>query len=386
VLVVQTFRTPSEAVELANHTRYGLAASLWSESIGLALDVAPKLRAGVVWVNTANAFDAACGFGGVKESGFGREGGREGLLEYLEFGATPAGQSDAVASGDMLPRMPDDIDRTAKLYVGGAQARPDGGYSVRVESGDTTWPATPLGNRKDIRNAVEAARKASAWEGQSAHGRAQVLYYLAENTQAQAERLIATLATQQGEARARHELQCTIDRLFEHAAAADKFEGRVHQPPLHGLVVGLNEPVGVIGQVAPDDWPLLGMVSLLAPAIAMGNRVVLVPSQRLPWITADWVQVLETSDILAGVVNLVTGARDELAPVLAAHADVDALWCLDASSALATQLETLSAINLKRTWIDNAPAAAWTDARWAEPDRFLRQSTHVKNVWVPYGI
>jgi aldehyde dehydrogenase (NAD+) len=385
VLVVQTFRTPAEAVDLANHTRYGLAASVWSESIGLALDVAPKLKAGVVWVNSANAFDAACGFGGVKESGFGREGGREGLLGYLQFGITPAERHDEGGDHDGLPRARDTVDRTAKLYVGGAQVRPDGGYSVRMQRGDIQWPATPLGNRKDIRNAVEAARKASGWERQSAHGRAQVLYYLAENTQAQSERLIATLTSHEGEARARLELRLTVDRLFEHAAAADKFEGRVHQPPLQGLVVGLNEPIGVIGQVAPDDWPLLGMVSLLAPAIAMGNRVVLVPSQRLPWITADWVQVLETSDIPAGVVNLVTGARDELAPVLAAHADVDALWCLDASTEFATLIETLSAVNLKRTWIDDAPASAWIDASWSEPNHFLHHATQVKNVWVPYG-
>jgi len=386
VLVVQTFRTPAEAVELANHTRFGLAASLWSESIGLTLDVAPKLKAGVVWINTANAFDAACGFGGVKESGFGREGGREGLIEYLGPDATPATQHDMPAASEVPLRTPDAIDRTAKLYVGGAQTRPDGGYSVRAETGDTTWPATPLGNRKDIRNAVEAARKATGWERQSAHGRAQVLYYLAENTQAHAERLIATLTPFAGDARARLELQCSVDRLLAFAAAADKFEGRVHQPPGNVVVMALNEPVGVIGQIAPDDWPLLGMVSLLAPAIAMGNRVVLVPSQRLPWIAADWVQVLETSDIPAGVVNLVTGQRDELAPVLAAHADVDSLWCLDAAPELATQLERLSAINLKRTWIDRADNSAWADADWAEPDHFLRQATQVKNVWVPYGV
>jgi aldehyde dehydrogenase (NAD+) len=386
VLVVQTFRTPAEAVELANHTRYGLAASLWSESIGLALDVAPKLKAGVVWINTANAFDASSGFGGVKESGFGREGGREGLVEYLAFEAARGAQSTTTAIAEPASRAPDPIDRTGKLYIGGAQVRPDGGYSERIRSGATTWPATPLGNRKDIRNAVEAARKATGWERQSAHGRSQVLYYLAENTQANAGRLVATLAAFEGEARAREELQRTLECLMAFAAAADKFEGRVHQPPLSGLVVALNEPIGVIGQLAPDDWPLLGMAAMLAPAIAMGNRVVLVPSQRLPWIAADWVQVLETSDIPAGVVNLVTGHRDELAPVLAAHADVDALWCLDAAAELATRLEELSAINLKRTWIEPAAGGRWTDSAWADADRFLRQATQIKNVWVPYGV
>jgi aldehyde dehydrogenase (NAD+) len=385
VLVAQTFRTPVEAIELANHTRYGLAASVYSESIGLALDVAPKLRVGVVWVNSANVFDAACGFGGVKESGFGREGGREGLFEYLESAAIPTAKDVALSAGKPPPRDADAIDRTAKLYIGGAQTRPDGGYSARVMTGDTTWPATPLGNRKDIRNAVEAARKATAWERHSAHGRAQVLYYLAENTQAHTERLVATLTPFAGEARARHELQSSVEQLMHFAAAADKFEGRVHQPPGSMLVMALNEPIGVIGQVAPDDWPLLGMVSMLAPAIAMGNRVVLLASQRLPWITADWIQVLETSDIPAGVVNLLTGHRDELAPVLAAHADVDALWCLDAAPALATQLETLSATNLKRTWIDLDGSHAWADADAADGERFLRQATQVKNIWLPYG-
>ena len=395
VLVVQTFRTPAEAVELANHTRYGLAASIWSESIGLALDVAPKLKAGVVWINTANAFDASSGFGGVKESGFGREGGREGLVEYLGFDIASGGQSSEPAAADPSPRASDAIDRTGKLYIGGAQARPDGGYSERVESdaagatgasGTTNWPATPLGNRKDIRNAVEAARKANGWERQSAHGRSQVLYYLAENTQANALRFVATLAAFEGEARAHAEVQRTVDCLMAVAAAADKFEGRVHQPPIHGLVVALNEAIGVIGQVAPDEWPLLGMVAMLAPAIAMGNRVVLVPSQRLPWIAADWVQVLETSDIPAGVVNLVTGHRDELAPVLAAHADVDSLWCLDAAPELAKKLEALSAGNLKRTWIEPANSGRWFDAARSDTDRFLRQSTQIKNVWVPYGV
>jgi aldehyde dehydrogenase (NAD+) len=411
VLVVQTFRTPAEAVELANHTRYGLAASLWTESIGLALDVAPKLEAGVVWINTANAFDASSGFGGVKESGFGREGGREGLIEYLAWdrasapestrpegaGAArserpaidgaAAARSEWPATAELRPRAPDAIDRTGKLYIGGAQTRPDGGYSERVASGATTWPATPLGNRKDIRNAVEAARKAVGWERQSAHGRSQVLYYLAENTQANAERFVATLAAFEGEAAAREEVERTLDCLFEFAAAADKFEGRVHQPPLAGLVVALHEPIGVIGQLAPDDRPLLGIAAMLAPAIAMGNRVVLVPSQRLPWIAADWMQVLETSDVPGGVVNLVTGHREELAPVLAAHADVDAVWCLDAAPALVKTLEELSAGNLKRTWVEAASAdEGWIAAASNDCDRFLRQATQIKNVWVPYGV
>src|ERR1700674_2158350 len=185
VLAAMTFRTPREAVELANNTVYGLAASVWSESINVSLHVAAQLKAGVVWVNCTNLFDAACGFGGYRESGYGREGGREGLLEYLEpawFKGAPRLQPKPLAI-DQPPEQPADfaappIDRTVKLFIGGKQARPDSGYSVEVRGADgRLLGEAPLGNRKDIRNAVEAARKAEAWGKATAHNRAQVLYY-----------------------------------------------------------------------------------------------------------------------------------------------------------------------------------------------------------------
>ena len=182
VMVAMSFRTPAEAVALANNTRYGLAASVWSETISLALDIAPKLKAGVVWVNATNLFDAGVGFGGYRESGYGREGGREGVFEYLKPKALASRKPRKP-----LPPLPepDDgmdpvaVDRTAKLYIGGRQARPDGNYSLPVIS-----PKGHLvgevgeGNRKDIRNAVEAARKAEGWGRTSTHARAQILYYL----------------------------------------------------------------------------------------------------------------------------------------------------------------------------------------------------------------
>jgi len=198
VLATMTFRTPAEAVELANNTVYGLAACVWSESINVALHVAAQLKAGVVWVNCTNLFDASCGFGGYRESGYGREGGREGLLEYLEpawFKTAPTLPADNTAppaaaqlTGDVDSGDVDNvdgaksIDRTVKLYIGGKQARPDSGYSMEVRSPDgRLLGEAPLGNRKDIRNAVEAARKAGSWTKATAHNRAQVLYYCAEN-------------------------------------------------------------------------------------------------------------------------------------------------------------------------------------------------------------
>ena len=390
VLTVQTFRTPVEAVELANNTRFGLAACVWSESITLALDVAPRLKAGVVWVNTANQFDAACGFGGVRESGFGREGGREGLREYLKPVSTkPAVKiAKAAAKGartpvaaTLVPADPNAIDRTAKLYIGGKQVRPDGGYSREVRAGKTLLGLVPEGNRKDIRNAVEAARAAAGWARTSAHGRAQVLYYLAENLQAQRPRLVATLAAFGGEAVAEAEVQASVECLFDFAAWADKYDGAVHQPPMHGVTLALHEPVGNIGVIAGDDAPLLGLVSLIAPAIAMGNRVVAVPSRRQPLVAAELYQVLDTSDVPAGVVNLVTGDASALAETLAAHAEVDALWWPTATAAQCQKVETLSISNLKRTWVGPSAAAAAYDLH-----SVLEQAVQVKNVWVPYGV
>src|SRR5262249_12877304 len=198
VLVASAFLTPAEAVELANNTPYGLAASIWTENVNLALDIARKIKAGVVWINSTNVFDAASGFGGYRESGFGREGGKEGLYEYIKpqvashrsqddeiYGGTDApavSASNGNGSGNRRAELETQtsalitppIDRTPKHYIGGKQARPDSGYSRPVydacghligEVGD--------GNRKDIRNAVEAARAAAKWADQTAHNRAQ---------------------------------------------------------------------------------------------------------------------------------------------------------------------------------------------------------------------
>ncbi len=387
VLCVQTFRTPAEAVELANHTAYGLAASVWSESIGQAMEVAAGLNAGVVWVNGANLFDAACGFGGVRESGFGREGGREGLIEYLKpraAVAAPPAKSRRKAAA--VPAARAAIDRTAKLYIGGAQARPDSGYSREVRSGGELLGVVPEGNRKDIRNAVEAAVKSSAWRRTAAHTRAQVLYYMAENLLAHAARFEACLAPVVGPAQARAEVEASARRLFTYAAWADKFDGAVHQPPMHGVALALHEPVGTIAIVAPGSVPLLGLVSLVAPAIAMGNRVVAVPSMAQPLVAAELYQLLETSDLPGGVLNLVTGDADALTDVLAAHMDVDALWHHDARPDVHRRLEAASAGNLKRTWVAGSMPRDWFDAVQGEGREFLQHATRVKNVWVPYGV
>src|SRR5439155_1468547 len=252
VVVLMTFRTPAEAVEMANNTRYGLAASVWSENLNTALDIAPQLKAGTVWVNCTNLFDAASGFGGYRESGYGGEGGKEGLWEYLKAERREDGKTERDPSPSVLPSfrpsvLPSGlppIDRTPKLYI-----------------------------------------------------------------------------------------------------------GRADPTPFRNVTLSRDEPFGVLGLVAPSEAPLLGFLSLVLPAAAMGNCVVAVPSERWPLLATDLYQVLDTSDLPAGVVNIVTGTRKELAPVLAAHDDVDGIWFFGPREE-ATEVERLSTGNMKRTWAE----------------------------------
>jgi aldehyde dehydrogenase (NAD+) len=394
VVVLMTFRTPAEAVELANNTRYGLAASVWTENVNLALDVAPKIKAGTVWINSTNLFDAASGFGGYRESGFGREGGREGVWEYVRMRNAEVGmrnEPDAPPIPHSEIRTPHSgllppIDRTAKLYIGGKQARPDSGYSLPVHGADGRSIAeVGHGNRKDVRNAVEAAHRATGWAKQTAHGRAQVLFYLAENLAARADEFAGRIATMTGDgAAAMREVELSIQRLYTYAAWADKWDGRVHATPMRNVTLAMHEPIGVIGVVCPDEAPLLGFVSTTIPAVAMGNAVVAVPSERHPLAATDLYQVLDTSDVPGGVVNIVTGKRDELAETLAAHDDVDAMWYWGSAEGSA-MVERLSAGNMKRTWVDYGRGRRWFDTAQGEGPEFLRHATQVKNIWVPYG-
>ncbi|MDP2517474.1 aldehyde dehydrogenase family protein [Shimia thalassica] len=381
VLVSTTFRTPDEAVQVANNTRYGLAASVWTENVNLALDIAPKLVAGVVWVNATNLFDAAAGFGGMRESGFGREGGWEGLSAYTRPKVTTKALSPIVGfTGDKGPTDP--LDRTPKLYVGGKQARPDGGYSTNVYSkAGTLLGQAPIANRKDVRNAVEAAQAAKGWSKTTGHLRAQILYYIAENLSARGDEFAARINALTNARNGKREVDASIERLFSAAAWADKYDGQVHNVPIRGVALAMREPMGVIGALCPDENPLLGLISVMAPAIAMGNRVVLAASEPFPLAATDFYQVLDTSDVPAGVVNILTGAHAELAKPLASHLDVDAVWSFS-SSAVSTEIESASAGNLKRTWVNNAQSRDWFEDH---SRAFLEAATDVKNIWVPYG-
>ena len=391
VLAAMTFRTPNEAVELANNTVYGLASCIWSESINVALHVAAQIKAGVVWVNCTNMFDAACGFGGYRESGYGREGGREGLLEYLEpkwFKHAPKLSPSAAPS---LPAASQPqastpaIDRTVKLYIGGKQARPDSGYSMEVRSAEgQLLGEAPLGNRKDIRNAVEAARKAAGWAKVSAHNRAQVLYYCAENLALRRTEIIQRLATAVGTKQAALEVDLGIERIFSYAAWADKFDGAVHNPPFRNIAIAMNEALGTVGVICPADAPLLGFLSLVMPLLALGNTVVAIPSEKYPLIAGDLYQLFDTSDMPAGAINIVTGYISQLLKTLAEHDDVNAIWCYG-DDTLVSSAKAMSVGNLKQVWTNEGRSIDWFDPKIAEGRWFLEHATQVKNIWVPYG-
>ena len=381
VLVSCTFRTPGEAVQLANNTRYGLAATLWTENVNLALDIAPKLAAGVVWVNATNLFDAAAGFGGVRESGFGREGGWEGLSAYTKPSGAPRALKPVtpMAAGKGAA---EGIDRTAKLYVGGKQARPDSGYSRAIWGrGGKLLGHVGEGNRKDVRNAVEAANGAASWGKTSGHLRAQILYYIGENLSARADEFAKRIDAMTGKRQGKAEVEASIDRLFTYAAWADKYDGQAHGVPIRGVALAMKEPVGVIGVLAADEAPLLGLVAAMAPALAMGNRVVMVASEPYPLAATDFYQVLETSDVPGGVANILTGSHEALAAPLARHLGVDAVWSFS-SSDVSGAIEKAAAGNLKRTWVNYGRGRDWMRNVSAE---WLEAATEVKNIWVPYG-
>jgi aldehyde dehydrogenase (NAD+) len=413
VLVAMTFRTPAEAIQLANNTRYGLAASVWSENINLALEVAHKIKAGSVWVNCTNMFDAASGFGGYRESGYGREGGREGLMEYVRpawqsrprpaLDITPSTEQpalDVAAWASARPAYPvalnsrtasnglPPLDRTTKLYIKGKQKRPDGNYSRPVldPDGHEIGQAGD-GNRKDIRDAVEAAHAAKGWADRSPHERAQILYYIAENLAIRADEFAHRLRAMTGCTLkdGLREVEQSVERLFTYAAWADKFGGTVQETTLRGLVVATHDYLGVIGIACPDDYPLLAFVSLVAPAMARGNTIIVIPSERSPLVATDFYQILETSDLPPGVINIVTGARDHLTKTLVDHDDVDAVWYFGSAEG-SYFVEFLSAANLKRTWVSYGEARDWTDPQQGAGEEFLRASVQVKNVWVPTGV
>ena len=385
VLTTMTFRTPSEAVSIANNTPYGLAASIWSENINLALDIAPKVKAGVIWINSTNLFDAACGFGGYKESGFGREGGSEGIRAYskLPLPLTKSKRGKKSSKG----QSSNSIDRTPKLYIGGKQKRPDSGYSFSSYDAHNNFICdVPNANRKDVRDTVEVASKAVS-KSSTNFNRAQILYYLAENLQDRKNTFSNLLSSLIGISQkdAEKEFDQSIERLFYYGAMADKFEGSIHNPPIRGLTLAVKEPIGVVANILNDDYPLLSLITTLGSNFAAGNASIIVPGQKTSLLATELYQLLETSDVPAGYINILTTKQNSLNKILSEHENIDGIWFFSENNNERLKVIQSTTSNLKRTWCPQSKNLDWSSKEEDFLEEFLYQSTQVKNIWIPYG-
>ncbi len=190
--------------------------------------------------------------------------------------------------------------------------------------------------------------------------------------------------THQTKKEASKEVDLSIERIYTYAALADKYDGRVHHTTHRNVTLAMPELLGVMGVICPDESPLLGFVSTMIPAITMGNSVIVIPSEAFPFSATDFYQVLETSDVPAGVVNIITGNKDELAQVLAKHDDVDAIWYFGNKKGC-KEIEFLSADNMKPTWVNYGKYRNWSDQAQGEGEEFLKHASQIKNIWIPYG-
>ncbi len=294
------------------------------------------------------------------------------------------------------PTVRIDVRKTYKLYIGGAFPRTESGRTYPVE----TPGGEPLANacqasRKDLRDAVRAARKAfEPWAARSAMNRGQILYRVAELMEGRRDQFVAEISAGEGlnAARARESVDRAIDRWVWYAGWSDKL-GQVlgSSNPVAGSYFNFTipEPTGVVGIVAPERSSLLGLISRLAPALVGGNVVVVVASETRPLAAVTLTEVLATSDVPGGVVNLLTGRKAELVPVLAAHVDVDAIDTWGIAPASQADVESSAADSIKR--VARRPRGVvderfdWTDDRAAQRPEWIAAFLEMKTVWHPIG-
>jgi acyl-CoA reductase-like NAD-dependent aldehyde dehydrogenase len=289
------------------------------------------------------------------------------------------------------------VRKTYKLYIGGAFPRSESGRSYLVSAADGSPLANAVrGSRKDLRDAVRAARNAfPAWAGKSAMNRGQVLYRVAELMEGRRAQFVAEVAAAEGlrEAKAAEVVDRAIDRWVWYAGWADKITqilGSANPVAAPYFNFTIPEPTGVVGVVAPETSSLLGLVSRLAPPLVSGNAVVLLTSESRPLPAITLSEVLATSDVPGGVVNILTGRKSELVPVLAAHVDVDALDTWGVPDTMRLDTEQLAADDIKR--LSRRPSTVnearfdWLDDRAAERPEWIAVFLEMKTVWHPIGV
>ncbi len=309
--------------------------------------------------------------------------------------ALPLPKPAAGAVAVTAPRL--DVRKTYKLYIGGAFPRTESGRSYLVAAADGTPVANASrGSRKDLRDAVRAARKAfPAWADRAAMNRGQILYRVAELMEGRRDQFVAEVeqAEDLRPDRARVVVDRAIDRWVWYAGWADKIAQVLGSSnPVAGSYFNFTvpEPTGVVGIVGPESSSLLGLISRMAPPLVAGNALVVIASEGRPLPAITLTEVLATSDVPAGVVNVITGFKKELAPVLAGHVDVDAIDVWGVADAARRDIELLATDNVKR--ITRRPVGSsdagfdWLDDRAAERPEWIAAYMEMKTVWHPIGV
>ncbi|XP_049977269.1 aldehyde dehydrogenase family 16 member A1 [Alexandromys fortis] len=399
VVVASPFRTAKEALALANGTPRGGSASVWSERLGQALELGYGLKMGIVWINAHGLRDPAVPIGGCKESGSSWHGGPDGLFEYLWPLGTPSLEpflceslnydTFGLALPSTLPSEPETEPSPALaygLFVGGRFQAPGARRSMPIQdSSGKVYSCVAEGGAKDVQGAVEAAHRAAAgWGAQSLVSRAVLLCALAAALERKKPALASQLESHgAAPAVAKTEVELSVRRLQIWSTWVQDQGQTLQVTGLRGPVLRLREPLGVLAVVCPDEWPLLAFVSLLAPALAHGNAVILVPSRACPLPALELCQDIATL-FPAGLVNVLTGDQDHLTRCLALHQEVQALWYF--GSAQGSQfVEWASAGNLKSVWVNRGFPRAWDkEVEGAGPELSL-QAARTKALWLPMG-
>jgi acyl-CoA reductase-like NAD-dependent aldehyde dehydrogenase len=289
-----------------------------------------------------------------------------------------------------VPRLT--VRKTYKLYINGEFPRTESGrfYAIKGKGGELLANAC-RGSRKDLRNAVQAARKAfPGWSGKTAFNRGQILYRLAEVCEARSAELVDELRQQGSSAsEARREVSAVTDRWIYYAGWSDKYAqvfGSVN--PVAGPYYNFTvpEPTGVVGTVAPDEPALLGLVSRIAPAIVGGNTVVAIASESRPLAAITLGEIFQTSDVPAGVVNLISGLKSELVPWLAAHMDVNAIDTTGVADGALAGVQKTAAENVKRVIHFKGASIGWDDATRSQSPYAIFDFQEMKTVWHPIGM
>ena len=241
-------------------------------------------------------------------------------------------------------------------------------------------------NRKDVRNCVEIASK-TVEKQLTNFNRSQILYYFAENLEQREKSIVDLLVSLRGVSSsvAKHVFSLACERIFYYASMADKFEGQGHNPPMRGLTLALKENLGVLAIILSDHDPLLSLVTCMSSAFATGNAQILVPSQKTSLLATELYQVLDTSDVPGGYINILTAKDNELNATLSKHENIDGIWYFGKSQSSQMDIIKNSTSNIKRYWCPNEKNIDWTNTSKIFLDEFLYQSTQIKNIWIPYG-